>query len=101
MTVRCVCGCGKAAANRHHCLTRQVLRREGGDPRDERNLVPVAYGCHAAHHARVKPLPLRVLPDSVFEFAVELLGGGPAWSYLSRYYAGRDSRLDALLEDAA
>jgi hypothetical protein len=64
---------------------------------DPRNLVPVAFVCHERHHSRFLPLELRVLPDSVFEFAAELLGPGPAHLYLARYYRGRDPRLDALL----
>lgn len=65
--------------------------------RDKRNLVPVAHDCHGAHHARARPFPLRVLPDSVFEFAVELMGVGPAYEYLRRRYSGEDERLTALL----
>jgi hypothetical protein len=65
--------------------------------RDPRNLVPVTFACHGAHHGRSRPLPLRVLPDAVFEFAAELMGDGPAYEYLNRTYVGRDPRLDALL----
>lgn len=70
---------------------------------DSRNLVPVADGCHAQHHARRRPLELERLPDGVFEFASELLGPGRAYNYLRRRYTGPDPRLDALLEasDAA
>jgi hypothetical protein len=64
---------------------------------DVRNLVPVAFACHGQHHSRQAPLDLRVLPDSVFEFAAEVLGPGPAWSYLDRRYRGRDPRMDAML----
>jgi hypothetical protein len=37
------------------------------------------------------------LPDDVFEYAAELLGGSAAFEYLRRYYASGDRRLDALL----
>lgn len=67
---------------------------------DERNLVPVAKSCHDSHHDRVRPLPLRVLPDCVFEFAEQVMGAGAAYEYLSRRYAGGDRRLDALLAAA-
>jgi hypothetical protein len=66
---------------------------------DLRNLVDVAHDCHGAHHARARPLPLWRLPDSVFEFARELLGAGKAYEYLRRRYCGADPRLEALLHD--
>lgn len=89
---------------RHH-----VPRPELGPPdivaelrlmRDPRNLVPVGPDCHAAHHNRSRPLRLAMLPDSVFEFAAELLGPPAAFEYLRRRYDGGDGRLDALLEVA-
>ena len=64
--------------------------------RDPRNLVPVAFACHGAHHGRSRPFELGALPDEVFEFTGELLG--PAgFDYLRRRYVGEDPRLDALL----
>lgn len=101
MKARCACGCGAKAVHAHHAVVESLVKRHGGDLRDGRNLVPLAVRCHLNHHARARPLPLAVLPDSVFEFARELLGAGPAWSYLGRVYTGRDPRLDALLEEAA
>ncbi len=109
--MRCVCGCGRRGRQRHHVVYCQELRRvarqvAGGPPnvalemeleRDARNLVWVAVDCHAGHHARSAQLPLRVLPDSVFEFAAEVLGAGPAYEYLRRRYAGEDPRLEALV----
>ena len=64
-------------------------------------LVPVAHRCHLDHHARARTYELRMLPDAVFEFAVELLGADRAHEYLGRYYAGRDARHDALLVQGA
>jgi hypothetical protein len=103
----CVCGCGARAVQMHHVVYRQELRRVAETrnngtrltvlARDVRNLVPLAKACHDAHHARQAPLELRVLPDSVFEFAAEVLEPGPAWSYLDRRYRGRDPRMDAML----
>jgi hypothetical protein len=100
-----VCGCAGRAVAQHHVITRQELRRRASVwypyrdlIQDPRNLVPVAFVCHERHHSRFLPLELRVLPDSVFEFAAELLGGPAAHSYLARYYRGRDPRLDRLLE---
>jgi hypothetical protein len=97
----CVCGCGKRAVHEHHAVYAQHINRAGGNAGDIRNLVPMAFGCHEAHHKRARVLELRVLPDSVFTFAAELYGREGAWSYLRRYYAGEDWRLDELLEEAA
>jgi hypothetical protein len=96
---RCICGCEKRAVHEHHVCYAQTVRREGGDIRDKRNLVPMAFGCHAAHHNRSRPLSAWRLPDAVFEFARELLGAGAAYEYLARRYAGSDHRLEALLQD--
>jgi hypothetical protein len=93
---KCVCGCGQRAVHEHHCVYRQELRKHGGDPKDARNLVPIAFDCHGAHHSGAKRLLLSTLPDSVFEFAVDLMGDA-ASGYLARYYRGSDPRLDALL----
>lgn len=90
-------GCRRRSVHLHHVLYRQELERRGGDVRDARNLVPVCLACHGAHHSRQAPLPVWVLPDSVFEFARELMGGPAAFEYLSRRYRGSDSRLEALL----
>jgi hypothetical protein len=92
---RCVCGCGQRSVHRHHAVYRQELRKHGGDPNDPRNLVPVAFDCHGAHHSGAKRLLLSMLPDSVYEFAGEVLGEA-APGYLARYYRGDDPRLDAL-----
>lgn len=97
MKARCVCGCGRRAVHRHHVVYEQEVRRVGGSVRDARNLVPVAHDCHGAHHARARPLPVHVLPDSAFDFATELMGAPAAFEYLSRRYSGRDPRLEALL----
>jgi hypothetical protein len=95
---RCVCGCGQRAAHRHHVIYRQHVTRAGGDLRDPRNLVPVAFACHGAHHSGAARLPLARLPDDVYAFAVELLGTGLAYETLRRYYGGSDPRLNGLLD---
>jgi hypothetical protein len=83
--------------HRHHVVYAQECRRAGASLSDERNLLPLAFECHGAHHARQRPLPLHRLPDSVFEFAAEALGAPAAFEYLARRYAGGDPRHDALL----
>ncbi|MDQ3274639.1 MAG: hypothetical protein M3Q39_06300 [Actinomycetota bacterium] len=51
------------------------------------------------HHAHSVPLRLQVLPDSVYEFAREVLGAGLAYNTLRRAYSGQDPRLEALLHE--
>ncbi len=41
-------------------------------------------------------VPLLALPDSVYEFALEVWNIGRVANYLGRHYAGDDPRLDAL-----
>lgn len=104
---RCVCGCGAAGRHKHHVVFQQHIRVEappgsrGRLLRDSRNLVPMALACHSAFHGHMLHLPARRLPDSVFEFAVELLGPGAAYEYLSRRYSGSDERLGGMLRPAA
>lgn len=106
MRRRCICGCGERVAARHHVVYAQHVRagrRKGRELADlltdARNLVDVAYRCHADHHARARPYPLAMLPDSAFAFAGEVLGPA-AFDYLRRRYAGDDDRLSALLSAA-
>lgn len=105
---RCICGCGRKGLQLHHAVYQQHIRAHAKDKnisfasefdlvRDPRNLVPTSPGCHAAHHNRSRPFEVSMLPDSVFEFAAEVMGAGTAYEYLSRRYRGSDDRLDALL----
>lgn len=101
------CGEGRRL-QAHHCITQAALRRMAVDEdhaaklcADYRNLIPLCPECHAGHHGRSRPLPLVVLPDSVFAFAREVMGDARAYEYLRRYYAGQDERLDDLLREAA
>lgn len=87
----------------HHVVTQQEIKRHATPGqksrllKDKRNLVPMDFHHHGAHHSGARRIWLADLPDSVFEFAVELMGAGPAYEYLARYYRGDDERLDALL----
>lgn len=79
-------------------IRRNVAKGERGRwLRDKRNIVPMDWSCHFRHHSAERRLWLDVLPDSVFEFARELMGAGPAYEYLRRFYRGEDERLEALL----
>lgn len=91
----CICGCGQRSVHRHHVIYRQHVEQHGGSLKDERNLVPVAFDCHGAHHSGAKRLLVSMLPDPVFEFAGEVLGEAAA-GYLARYYRGSDPRLALL-----
>lgn len=97
--IACVCGCGRQAAHLHHVVYQQHIDVVARD--DPRNLVPVAFTCHGAHHGRSRPLSLHMLPASAFAFASEQLGAGYAYEYLRRRYSGDDLRLERLLEEAA
>lgn len=84
-------------------MTQAVIKRHAAHGergrwlRDRRNIVRMDFACHFAHHNASRRLWLEVLPDSVFEFAAELMGAGAAYEYLARYYRGEDPRLEALL----
>lgn len=107
MPERCFCGCGGRAGVMHHCLYRQELRRLAKEQdvpfsrlaSDRRGLVAASRRCHDNHHARIRPYELSMLPDSVYEFAAEVMGDGPAYVYLSRRYRGGDDRLDLLVSN--
>lgn len=91
------CRGGYQRVSAHHCVYRQAIARANGDKWDPRNRLMLCNSCHSSHHARGRVVPLAVLPASVFEYAVETLGAGPAYEYLRRRYAGEDPRLEALL----
>lgn len=99
LNARCV-ACTGRAVQRHHVIYRQELKWRGGSMKDKRNLVPVCKRCHEKHHQAVERLPMRRLPDEFFEFARDLMGAGPAYEWVRRFYAGSDPRHDALLEAA-
>lgn len=92
------CG-GRDRLALHHCLYRQHVKAAAGDVWDPRNALTLCAWCHSGHHGgrRARVLPLSVLPDSVFEFAAEVLGER-AHGWLRRRYVGEDARLDALRE---
>lgn len=79
--------------HQHHIVYRQTVLLHGGDEWDVRNALTLCNRCHARHHSSVRyRLPLALLPDPAFEFAVELLRHR-ARAYLMARYAGPDPRL--------
>lgn len=94
-----MCGCRGRGVHGHHVVFRQEVVRRGGSLSDVRNIVLMTVVCHMNFHARAMRLEARKLPDSVFEFARELLGPGRAFNYLRARYVGADPRLDALLQE--
>lgn len=85
-------GCGeRMLCLRHHVVTEQRVRAEGGDPWDLRNSVLIGAGydcaCHRSHHHVTRRLPLSKVPPEAREFARELLGEAAADDYLADHYA--------------
>jgi hypothetical protein len=74
---------------RHHCVTENRVRREGGNPYDLRNALGLGAWCpcHRQHHSSAAKLPLSSVPPAAIAFAVELLGQDAAEAYMHRYYA--------------
>lgn len=71
----------------HHVVARQTLRRLGlvAVLFDRRNRLSVCEHRHEQHTTGYKPIPQKVLPASVFEFALEL---DLIW-YLDKHYPSR------------
>lgn len=114
MNLVCFCGCNKPVAwfndepVLHHVCYQQHLRSLARDKAhqflllaDLRNRVPVAEDCHRLHHARIKPYLLTALPDSVYEFAAEVMGAPLAFNYLRARYSSFDRRHDLLIAQVA
>ena len=81
---RCI-ACPARAVHLHHVVTRQEIRRRGGDEGDPRNLIPLCLRCHGRHHSAFTRIPARLLPAGVRDFMEELMGPY-APDYLARYY---------------
>lgn len=97
--MNCPCGCAWRVTHRHHVVYQQHVRQHNGDLDDPRNLIPVAWRCHHEHHSRLRPYRMVMLPNEVFDFARDLMGGPAAYEYLARRYDGSDIRLQRLLVD--
>ena len=86
-----VCGT-EGRVRRHHVVREQDVRRLGGDPWALDNSLWVGVetlcGCHGAHHSRSHPIPLPLVPDDAWLFAVRLFGSvDRTLDYFGRFYA--------------
>jgi hypothetical protein len=91
--------CGSTGAfDIHHVVQRQICRREQIPQHHPDNALRICRDCHHRHSSHQGVLPLSALRDENIAFAVEFLGPGPAYNHFCRYYAGRDTRVDDLLE---
>lgn len=81
----CAC-CGlRGQMHGHHAVSRQHVRKRGGDEWDLRNRLSLRPACHMAHHAGRKIDQSKLRPENV-AFARELLGEA-AQEYLDRHYS--------------
>jgi hypothetical protein len=88
------CGYGPDDLERHHIVTEQRLRQEGYSGTviwDLRNALEVGRWCrcHARHTTGAHRFARSIIPPAAVEFAVEVLGDGPAELFFQRYYADR------------
>lgn len=88
---RCMACRAMGWLTRHHAVQEQVVRREGGDPEDLRNGIMLGRhdtcSCHGDHTSHHRKLPLKIMPFSAWQFAVELLGKERAADYFQKMYA--------------
>jgi hypothetical protein len=86
----------------HHCLPKQVCRRERAPLHSPDNALRVCAksldSCHERHTSGAERLPLACLRDENIAFMVRWLRTGPAYNLLTRDYAGADPRVDAILK---
>ena len=64
------------------------MRREGGDPWDLANAMPVCPVCHARHHSAHGRIPYSRVSFAAQKFARDLLGRERADLFFKRYYGG-------------
>lgn len=100
-----VCG-AVGMIRRHHVVLEQHVRAEQGDPWDLRNALWIGAfdyvcRCHSRHHHQPARgdtrIPLSLVPDAAFEFAVDLFASKPfpdayAADYMCSHYRGDDGR---------
>jgi len=92
-------GCRERSFQAHHVVYEQHLKKVGEGPWSPRNALRLCPGCHAAHHSRTRPVPLKALTSANVLYAFEVLGPA-AHTYLTRRYAGEDPRVEEALVEA-
>lgn len=89
------CQCGNCwpqrwslALERHHLVPASRIKQLGRLDMlwDQRNALPVDRRCHIRHTDAFERIPISSVPAHAFEFAVELMGDGPAENFWSTYY---------------
>lgn len=97
-----VCGKGgRLTWEAHHVIHEQECTKAGIPRHAPRNVLRVcakgADRCHERHHSGARRIPLAFLRQDNIDFAVDWLGAGRAYNYLTRHYSGADPRVDGLL----
>lgn len=100
---RCCAKCGKTGSDfeAHHVVERQYLRINGLPQFDAWNALRLCHDCHRKHTIRSERLPMALLTDENFRYAVHILGPDRADLQLHRWYEGTDPRLEKACRDAA
>ena len=99
---RCACCNSTGRFEVHHVIAKERCKKEHIPQHSPDNALRLCAkspdSCHERHTTAQERVPLSKLRDENIAFAVHL-GRGPAYNYLTRYYAGSDPRVDALLGD--
>ena len=86
----CTCGCGRFSMHleRHHVVEAQRIKQEGRWDLLWRldNSMLLHPTCHARHTAAFRRIRIEYVPAPALQFALELLGEGPAAAYIERHY---------------
>ena len=82
-----VCG-ERGQLERHHVVSEQHVRREGGDPYALANsmLLGLFCRCHSRHTNAAERLPASAITAQNLAFMVSLLGEDRTAGYIARYY---------------
>lgn len=93
------CTDAQALWEAHHIVYEQHVEQYAPDKVwDPRNALRLCRRpCHPHHHNGKARVPVSALPDSVFDFALDIMTRGQAVNYLARYYEGTIEEVEARL----